>query len=118
MERFEGACTDWTRKAENYRPNWSKQIWTGNFWLPFQLRCDHCQSRKGYNCAAQMTITSGTKLGPYEVVAPAGAGGMGEVYRARDARLNRDVAVKILPAAFARDPERMRRFQQEAQAVA
>ena len=65
-----------------------------------------------------MTITSGTKLGPYEVVAPAGAGGMGEVYRARDARLNRDVAVKILPAAFARDPERMRRFQQEAQAVA
>jgi serine/threonine protein kinase len=53
-----------------------------------------------------MTLTSGTKLGPYEVVAPAGAGGMGEVYRARDTRLNRDVAVKILPAAFARDPER------------
>jgi serine/threonine protein kinase/Tol biopolymer transport system component len=65
-----------------------------------------------------MTLASGTKLGPYEVVAPAGAGGMGEVYRARDARLNRDVAVKILPGAFARDPERMRRFQQEAQAVA
>src|ERR1700722_8105062 len=65
-----------------------------------------------------MTLTSGTKLGPYEVVAPAGAGGMGEVYRARDARLNRDVAGKILPGAFARDPERMRRFQQEAQAVA
>ncbi len=65
-----------------------------------------------------MTLTSGTKLGPYEVVAPAGAGGMGEVYRARDTRLNRDVAVKILPAAFARDPERMWRFQQEAQAVA
>src|SRR5438132_12612360 len=65
-----------------------------------------------------MTLTSGTKLGPYEVVAPAGAGGMGEVYRARDTRLNRDVAVKVLPAAFARDPERMRRFQQEAQAVA
>ena len=65
-----------------------------------------------------MTLTSGTKLGPYEVVAPAGAGGMGEVYRARDTRLNRDVAVKMLPAAFSRDPERMRRFQQEAQAVA
>ena len=64
-----------------------------------------------------MTLTSGTKLGPYEVVAQAGAGGMGEVYRARDARLNRDVAVKILPAAFARDRERMRRFQQEAQAA-
>ncbi len=67
---------------------------------------------------AQMTLILGTKLGPYEVLAPAGAGGMGEVYRARDTRLNRDVAVKILPAAFARDPERMWRFQQEAQAVA
>src|SRR4029077_11622482 len=65
-----------------------------------------------------MPLASGTHLGPYEVVAPAGAGGMGEVYRARDARLNRDVAGEILPAAFARDPERMRRFQQEAQAVA
>src|SRR5208282_4904086 len=65
-----------------------------------------------------MALISGTKLGPYEIVAPAGAGGMGEVYRARDTRLNRDVAIKVLPAGFARDPERLRRFQQEAQAVA
>ncbi len=65
-----------------------------------------------------MALTSGTKLGPYEIQSPIGAGGMGEVYRARDARLNRDVAIKVLPAAFARDPERLRRFQQEAQAVA
>jgi serine/threonine protein kinase len=65
-----------------------------------------------------MALTSGTKLGPYEIVSPLGAGGMGEVYRARDARLNREVAIKVLPAAFARDPERLRRFQQEAQAVA
>ena len=65
-----------------------------------------------------MTLAAGTKLGPYEIVALAGAGGMGEVYRARDARLNRDVALKVLPAAFAGDPDRMRRFQQEAQAVA
>jgi serine/threonine protein kinase len=65
-----------------------------------------------------MALTSGTKLGPYEIQTPAGAGGMGEVYRARDARLNRDVAIKVLPAVFARDPERLRRFQQEAQAVA
>ena len=65
-----------------------------------------------------MTLTSGTKLGPYEIIDAVGAGGMGVVYRARDARLNRDVAVKILPTAFARDPDRMRRFQQEAQAVA
>jgi eukaryotic-like serine/threonine-protein kinase len=65
-----------------------------------------------------MALASGTQLGPYEILTFAGAGGMGEVYRARDTRLNRDVAVKILPAEFARDPERMRRFQQEAQAVA
>src|SRR5438270_4547894 len=65
-----------------------------------------------------MTLSSGAKLGPYDVVAPAGAGGMGEVYRAHDSRLNREVAIKVLPAAFSRDPERLRRFQQEAQAVA
>jgi len=65
-----------------------------------------------------MGLSSGTKLGPYEVVAPAGAGGMGEVYRAHDSRLNREVAIKVLPAAFSRDPDRLRRFQQEAQAVA
>lgn len=65
-----------------------------------------------------MAFAPGTKLGPYEILAPAGAGGMGEVYRARDTRLNRDVAIKVLPAGFARDPDRMRRFQQEAQAAA
>src|ERR1700722_17961716 len=65
-----------------------------------------------------MSLASGSRVGPYEIVAPAGAGGMGEVYRARDSRLNRDVAIKVLPAAFARDPDRLRRFQQEAQAVA
>ncbi len=65
-----------------------------------------------------MALASGTKLGPYEVVAPIGAGGMGEVYRARDTRLGREVAVKILPASFASDPERLRRFEQEARAVA
>src|ERR1700716_3288245 len=65
-----------------------------------------------------MPLSSGTRLGPYEVMSPVGAGGMGEVYRARDARLNRDVAIKVLPAAFSRDPERLRRFQQEAHAAA
>jgi len=63
-------------------------------------------------------LNSGTKLGPYEIVSPLGAGGMGEVYRARDARLSRDVAIKVLPAAFSRDPERLRRFEQEARATA
>ncbi|HEY0702097.1 MAG TPA: protein kinase [Candidatus Acidoferrales bacterium] len=65
-----------------------------------------------------MPLSAGTKLGPYEILAPIGAGGMGEVYRAKDARLGREVAVKILPSAFALDPERLRRFTAEAQAVA
>jgi eukaryotic-like serine/threonine-protein kinase len=65
-----------------------------------------------------MSLTSGTRLGPYEIQSPLGAGGMGEVYRARDTRLGRDVALKILPESFARDPDRLRRFEQETQAVA
>src|SRR5580658_5068712 len=65
-----------------------------------------------------MPLTAGTKLGPYEIVAPLGVGGMGEVYRARDSRLHRDVAIKTLPAAFANDAERMARFQREAQVLA
>ena len=65
-----------------------------------------------------MALTAGTRIGPYEVVAPLGAGGMGEVYRARDARLNRDVAIKVLPEAFALDPERLARFRREAQVLA
>jgi serine/threonine-protein kinase len=65
-----------------------------------------------------MPLTPGTRLGPYEIVGPLGAGGMGEVYRARDARLGRDVAIKALPVAFASDPERLARFQREAQTLA
>ncbi|MGB7219599.1 MAG: protein kinase [Vicinamibacterales bacterium] len=65
-----------------------------------------------------MPFEAGTRLGPYEIVAPVGAGGMGEVYRAHDVRLERDVAVKVLPAAFSSDPERLARFEQEARAVA
>ncbi|MGE5178295.1 MAG: protein kinase domain-containing protein [Bacteroidota bacterium] len=64
-----------------------------------------------------MPLDPGTKLGPYEILAPIGAGGMGEVYRARDPRLGRDVAVKVLPAAFARDKERLQRFEHEARAA-
>jgi Tol biopolymer transport system component len=64
-----------------------------------------------------MMLEPGTRLGPYEIVAAIGAGGMGEVYRARDPRLGRDVAVKVLPLAFASDPDRLRRFEQEARAA-
>jgi Tol biopolymer transport system component len=62
-----------------------------------------------------LTLSAGTKLGPYEIAAPIGAGGMGEVYRAKDARLKRDVAIKVLPATFSSDADRLRRFEQEAQ---
>src|SRR5271169_2124169 len=65
-----------------------------------------------------MPLPIGSKFGPYEIVAPIGAGGMGEVYRARDARLGREVALKVLPESFSRDAERLRRFEQEARAVA
>ena len=65
-----------------------------------------------------MNIPPGTRLGAYEIVAAIGAGGMGEVYRAHDSRLGRDVAIKTLPAAFSADADRLRRFEQEARAAA
>ncbi len=64
------------------------------------------------------TLTAGTRLGPYEITAPLGAGGMGEVYRARDLKLDRDVALKVLPDALSRDPERLARFEREAKVLA
>src|SRR5262249_33671634 len=65
-----------------------------------------------------MAVTIGTQLGPYEVTAFLGKGGMGEVYRARDTKLDRDVAMKLLPDAFATDPERTARFEREAKLLA
>ncbi len=65
-----------------------------------------------------MSLAPGTRLGSYEIAAQIGAGGMGEVYRARDARLNRDVALKVLPESFLHDPDRLARFQREAHVLA
>jgi serine/threonine protein kinase len=65
-----------------------------------------------------MPLTTGTRLGPYEILAPLGSGGMGEVYRAKDTKLGREVALKILPASFTNDPERVARFRREAQVLA
>src|ERR1035438_2229237 len=65
-----------------------------------------------------MALSAGTRLGPYEVLSPLGAGGMGEVYRARDKKLDRDVAIKVLPESIASDPDSLARFEREAKAVA
>src|SRR6266487_3244482 len=65
-----------------------------------------------------MPLFAGQRLGPYEIVAIIGAGGMGDVYRARDPRLGRDVAIKVLPGAFSADADRLHRFEQEARAAA
>src|SRR5271168_770822 len=64
-----------------------------------------------------MALAPGTKLGSYEILAPLGKGGMGEVYRARDGRLERSVAIKILPAEFSADGDRLRRFEREARSA-
>ena len=65
-----------------------------------------------------MSLTPGTKLGLYEILDPIGSGGMGEVYRARDTKLGREVAIKVLPEAFAQNEERLARFEREAQVLA
>src|SRR5689334_6956917 len=65
-----------------------------------------------------MPLSPGERLGPYEIVGPIGAGGMGQVYRARDTRLHRDVAIKVLPPEFANDADRVKRFELEARATA
>src|SRR5262249_12626970 len=72
---------------------------------------------RGERGSRAMTLASGSKLGPYEILSPIGAGGMGEVYRAKDPRLGRDVAIKVLPASFSADTDRLRRFEQEAKAA-
>src|SRR5262252_7832332 len=64
-----------------------------------------------------MALQPGSHLGPYEILAPLGAGGMGEVYRAKDPRLGREVAIKVLPVSFSADADRLRRFEQEARAA-
>ncbi|MCI0414899.1 hypothetical protein L0222_19150 [bacterium] len=64
-----------------------------------------------------MTLKAGTRLGPYEILSSLGAGGMGEVYRASDSRLDREVAIKVLPQSLAQDPSVLKRFEREAKAV-
>jgi Tol biopolymer transport system component len=83
----------------------------------FCVKADYFRVAYDYN-GARMALISGSKLGPYEIQSVIGAGGMGEVYRARDARLDRTVAIKVLPASFSADRDRLQRFAQEARAAA
>ena len=71
-----------------------------------------------YTRGSRLALNLGARLGPYEILSSLGAGGMGEVYRARDTKLNRDVAIKVLPDSFASDAERLARFTREAQTLA
>ena len=109
------------RKRPARVPNVSPAI--GTVTGPHQGKSDQTKTHtiskfpSDYNCRARMPLTSGTRLGPYEVVSPLGAGGMGEVYRARDTRLERDVAVKILPTDLSSDPSLRQRLDREAKAV-
>src|SRR5208337_4608092 len=84
---------------------------------PHRNRLTPCRWGAGYNCTHQMPLTSGTRLGPYEIQCPIGAGGMGEVYRARDTRLDRRVAVKVLPSHLCDQAEARERFDREARAI-
>src|SRR4029453_14259430 len=92
-------------------------------WMPPVSGLPH-QSPTHYNeglsptAKVRVALSAGTRLGPYEITAAIGAGGMGEVYRARDTKLNRDVALKVLPESWARDPDRLARFKREAQVLA
>src|SRR5437773_249256 len=117
MERFKGACTDWTSYVEINR----ELSRGGSNLTPSAAASARLQASGAfswdYNDAQSMGLTSGTKLGPYEIQSALGAGGMGEVYRARDTRLERDVAVKVLPANLSSDPSLRQRLEREARAV-
>ena len=117
MERFKGACTDWTSYVEINR----ELSRGGSNLMPSAAASARLQASGAfswdYNDAQSMGLTSGTKLGPYEIVSPLGTGGMGEVYRARDTRLERDVAIKVLPANLSSDPSLRQRLEREAKAV-
>ena len=89
---------------KSVRASWNLPLW--------------CTRRRIRTPRQRHGLAAGTKLGPYVVQSLIGAGGMGEVYRARDASLKRDVAIKVLPASLSRDPDRLRRFQLEAEAAA
>src|ERR1044071_3393759 len=113
-ERTEKANTTITRMAEI--ACWSPSATTTSHEMSLAV----CLCREGDPLleSPHMPLSAGARIGSYEIVSPIGAGGMGEVYRARDTRLNRDVALKVLPEAFTLDPDRLARFKREAQVLA
>src|SRR5437879_10323642 len=117
MERFKGACTDWTSYVEINR----ELSRGGSNLTPSAAASARLQASGAfswdYNDAQSMGLTSGTKLGPYEIVSPLGTGGMGEVYRARDTRLERAVAIKVLPRHLSASADLRERFEREAKTI-
>src|SRR5262245_45303311 len=110
------------RKTED-RPAFLDRSCSSNPWLRDEVETllsssDEARSSFLQSATLQITLTPGAKLGDYEVRGLLGSGGMGEVYRARDRRLGREVAIKVLPLFLSHDPDRLRRFEQEARAVA
>ena len=87
-------------------------------WFVFRSGARLTTMNASRNAKPRMALSAGTRLGPYEILAALGAGGMGKVYRARDAKLNRDVALKVLPESFASDSDRLARFKREARVLA
>src|SRR5262249_4980276 len=103
-----GPCSQRTR---NKTPSWADRPATGYGSCPLQwARLPHLRLR--------MALAAGARLGPYEILSAIGAGGMGEVYRARDTKLGRDVALKVLPDSLLHDPDRLARFEREAHILA
>src|SRR5262245_47486078 len=121
MVDAQAAVSQWSRGSHRNRRTVRRR--TGRNALPF------CENTRGaylgdrtsdhdLASAAETVTLLGTRLGPYEILSAIGAGGMGEVYRATDTNLGRDVAIKVLPEAFAQDPERIARFEREAKTLA
>ena len=94
----------------------SENLWLG--WDSFPRTWPIFPTHRDRLVSIIMSLSAGTMLGPYEILAPIGAGGMGEVYRAKDTKLDREVAIKVLPAALAQDAERLARFEREAKVLA
>jgi serine/threonine protein kinase len=112
-----GPSTQWTCVGASSRYPGECVDYEGSTFVVTLSHQTHRRLAEGHR-EPVVTLAAATRLGPYEILGTRGAGGMGEVYRARDTKLDRDVAIKILPEMLAADPDRLARFEREAQAIA